>query len=146
MTLQESLRLERYKLVTERQKYFTELAKETFNSYARTFVAFTAGAVTLISLKTQLRLAPDVVLGLLQAIAALLSLVAVISIGQIVFCLVRWYGFRNAECQINPECPKPEWWAWIFEGLYSVGIAVSVGITWWGVAHFRRIFEQLSNR
>jgi len=57
MTLEEGLRLERYKFVTERQKYFTDLAKETFNSYTTMFAAFAAGAVTFVSLTKQLALA-----------------------------------------------------------------------------------------
>ena len=34
----EELKLERYKVITERQKYFTELAKDTFNIYLKIFV------------------------------------------------------------------------------------------------------------
>lgn len=80
---------------------------------------------------------------LLQAIAVLLSLAAVLSIGQILFCLRRWYGFRHAECEINPEAPRPESWAWLFEGMYCVGMGVSVIFAWWGVRHFEAILAKL---
>lgn len=139
MSFKDNLKLERYRLVTERQAYFTNLAKETFNSYARTFAAFVAGAVTLISLRNQLQLQPTVIIALLDAIAVLLSLAAVISIFQIFFCLKRWYGFRNAECEINPAAPKPESWAWLFEGMYCVAIIASVFVSWWGANHFEAV-------
>jgi hypothetical protein len=143
MPLEENLKIERYKLVTERQKYFTDLAKDTFTSYSKMFAAFAAGAVALVSLKKQLGIEPSVVNALLQAIAVLLTLAAVLSIGQILFCLRRWYGFRHAECEINPEAPRPESWAWLFEGMYCVGMGVSVIFAWWGVRHFEAILAKL---
>lgn len=139
MTLEENLKLERYKLVTERQTYFTDLAKETFNSYTKIFTGFVAGSVALISLQKQLAIDQTVVIALVHAIAVLLTLAAALSIAQIVFCLKRWYGFRNAECEINPHVQKPEAWAWLFEGMYCSGIAASVGVAWWGEYHFRCI-------
>lgn len=139
VSFEEDLKLERYKLVTDRQKYFTELAKDTFNSYVRVFVTFTGGAVALIYFKKQLEVDPQVIIDLLKAIALLLSLVAVISIGQIFFCLVRWYGLRSTECKINPDCPKPECWAWIYEGLYMLAILGSIFLAWTGFDHFKSI-------
>ena len=133
MSIKEDLRLERYKFVINRQGYFTDLAKQTFNSYTRIFFAFVAGAVTLISLRNRLHLDDSVVIALLDAIALLLSLTAAISIFQISFCLKRWYGFRAAECSINPEVPIPEGWAWLFEGMYCVAIIASVLVAWCGV-------------
>ena len=143
MTFEESLILERYKLVTERQKYFTDFARDTFNSYTTIFAAFAAGAVTLVSLKKQLEIDAPVVTALLQTIAVLLTLAAALSIAQIEFCLKRWYGFRNAECEINPQVPKPETWAGVFEGMYGLGIAASVGVAWWGVKYFQAILDKL---
>jgi hypothetical protein len=141
VSLKDDLKLERYKLVTDRQKYFTELARDTFNSYVRIFVTFAGGAVALIYFKKQLEVDPKVIVALLQAIAYLLTLVAVISVGQIFFCLVRWYGLRETECQINPDCPKPEWWAWIFEGLYALAISGSIYVAWLGFDHFETILS-----
>jgi hypothetical protein len=134
VSLKDDLKLERYKLVTDRQKYFTELAKDTFNSYVRVFVTFAGGAVALIYFEN-----PQVIIALLKVIALLLSLVAVISVGQIFFCLVRWYGLRSTECEINPDCPKPEWWAWIYEGLYMLAIGGSIFLAWTGFEHFKSI-------
>jgi hypothetical protein len=139
MSLKDDIKLERYKLVTDRQKYFTELAKDTFNSYVRFFMSFAGGAVALIYFKKQLDVDPQVIISLLRAIAFLLTLVALVSIGQIIFCLIRWYGLRNTECSINPECPKPEWWAWIYEGLYMFAIGGSIILAWSGFDHFRTI-------
>ena len=107
------------------------------------FAAFAAGAVALVSLKKQLGIEPSVVNALLQAIAVLLTLAAVLSIGQISFCLRRWYGFRYAECEINPDAPRPENWAWLFEGMYCLGMVVSVIFAWWGVRHFEAILAKL---
>jgi hypothetical protein len=146
MTFDENLKLERYKFVTGRQGYFTDLAKETFGSFARTFAAFVAGAVTLISLRKQLELHPTVVVALLDAIAVLLTLAAVISVGQIAFCLKRWYGFRKAECEINLEVPKPEPWAWLFEGMYCVAILAAIAVAWWGVSHFEGVLEAVAQK
>jgi len=143
MTFKESLKLERYKLVTERQKYFTDLARDSFKSYTRTFAGFAAGALMLVSLKKQLSLDAADVTALLQAIAVVLTLAAIISIAQTIFCLVRWYGFRKAECDINPECPKPEWWACLFEVMYCLGILVSVCIAWLGVCYFKSILPKI---
>jgi hypothetical protein len=143
MTFDESLKLERYKLVTERQKYFTNLAKETFNYYTRTFALFAAGAVALVSLKRQLNIEADVIANLVHMIAILLTLIAVGSIVQVVFCLKRWYGFRDAECEINSVCPKPESWACLFEGMYGLGIGVSIIVIWWGVHYITFILGKL---
>jgi hypothetical protein len=141
MTFEENLKLERYKFVTGRLGYFTDLAKETFSSFARTFAAFVAGAVTLISLRKQLELDPTVVVALLDAIAVLLTLAAVISIAQIGFCLKRWYGFRAAECEINPDIPRAERWAWLFEGMYCVAIVAAIVVAWWGISHFEAVLQ-----
>ena len=51
MGTEDDLKIERYKLVTDRQKYFTDLARESFSYYTRVFVWFAGGAVALISLK-----------------------------------------------------------------------------------------------
>lgn len=139
VSLKDNLKLERYKLVTDRQKYFTELAKDTFNAYVRIFVTFTGGAVTLIYFKKQLDVDPEIIAALLHAIAYLLTLVAIVSVVQILFCLVRWYGLRNTECKISPECPKPEWWAWIFEGMYGFAISASIIVVWIGFNYFQAI-------
>jgi len=146
MSLKENLKIERYKFVVDRQGYFTDLAKQTFNLYARTFAAFSAGAVTLISLRNQLSLKATVVISLLDAIALLLTLAAIISIIQICFCLKRWYGFRKAECEINPDAPKPESWAWLFEGMYCIAIIASIVVAWWGVNHFEALLLALADK
>lgn len=143
MTFEESLTLERYKLVTERQKYFTDLAKDTFNSYTTIFAAFAGGAVALVSSKKQLGIEPAVVAALLQMIAVLLTLTAVFTVIQIVFCLKRWYGFRKAECMINPKVPKPENWAWLFEGMYCFGIVLSSAFAWWGFHYLDAILGKV---
>ena len=143
MDLYQNLKLERYKMVCERQKYFTELAKESFNSYVKMFVSFTAAAVALIYFKKQLDVDPKIVISLLRAISVLLTLVALITISQIIFCLKRWYGLRKTEHEINPDCPPPEMWAWLFEGLYAFAIAGSIYVTWTGFKHFLNILNNV---
>jgi uncharacterized membrane protein YidH (DUF202 family) len=139
MDLQEQISLERYKFVTESQKYFTNLAKDTFYFFVKTFISLASGAIALVSLKESLNIIPKILTNLLFAIAVLLSIVGLVSIIQIIFCLKRWYGFRNAEHDLNPVCPKAEWWACIFETMYIFTIIASVSVMWYGIAHFKDI-------
>ncbi len=139
LELKNSLKIERYKIVTELQKYFTELAKDSINSYVKIFVSFAAAAVGLIYFKQQLEFEPMIDISLLKAIYVLLTLVAVMSIIQIIFCLVRWYGLRNSEHDINSECSPLECWAWEFEGLYALAIIGSIYVVWYGFDHFSKI-------
>lgn len=146
MTFDESLKLERYKFVTGRLGYFTDLAKETFTSFTRTFAVFIAGAFTLISTRRQLDLDPTVVIAVLDAIAVLLTLAAMISVAQIVFCLKRWYGFRAIERVINPDVSRPERWAWLFEGMYCLAIVAAIVVAWWGTNHFEVVLQAVPMR
>lgn len=130
MDLQESLKLERYKLVTDRQKYFTELARQTFASYITFLTALSAGTIALVSTRNRLELRPPVVLFLVTAVLTLLTFLAVVASVQIVFCLFRWHGFRKAESKINPDSPVPDFWWWVFETGYVVAIILSVLIAW----------------
>jgi len=141
VSLADELKLERYKLITGLQRYFTELAKDAFQSYVRIFVTFAGGAVGLVYFQAQLEVNPTIIVALLRAIAYLLTLVAIVIIGQITFCLVRWYGLRRTESEMNPDCPEPEWWAWIFEGLYVVVIGASIFVVWYGFEYFENLFS-----
>lgn len=141
MTFDESLKLERYKFVTGRLGYFTDLAKETFSSFTRTFAAFVAGAFALISTRVQLNLDPTVAIALLKGIAILLTLAGGISVAQICFCLKRWYGFREVECEINPAVPAAEPWAFLFEGMYCFAILAAIAVAWWGTIHFEAVLQ-----
>jgi hypothetical protein len=144
MTLEEQLKLERYKLVTDRQKYFTELARSSFASYIKVFTYLCAGAITLISVRSSLQIDAKLLLQLIKGIAILVTFLGVVSSGQIVFCLVRWYGFHRAEAEINKECPKAERWAWIFEGLYIVAIVISIFAAWFGSSILGLIIQTLN--
>ena len=130
MVLNDSLKLERYKLVTERQKYFTELARDAFSSYVRFLTALTAGAITLVSTRNKLELRLPVVLFLVDGLLYLVWFLALVTSGQIVFCLVRWNGFRKAESKINPDSPSPDSWWWIFETLYVIVVVLSAIVAW----------------
>ncbi len=143
MATKQELELERYRLVTSRQAYFTDLAKETFSNYIKIFISLSSGAIALISLSKSLVIEVTLLSKLLFAISTLLSIVGIISICQIIFCLVRWYGFHNAERQINPDCPKAEWWAWLFEGMYVLAIIFSIMVLWFGIGHFNEILHSM---
>ncbi|QDF97641.1 hypothetical protein CJ010_14395 [Azoarcus sp. DD4] len=132
MDFRESMIHERYKLVTSRQLYLVDLTKDTFASYARTLAAFVAGTITLVSAAEKLSLSQAVVLDLILAIAVFLSFAASISVAQILFCIKRWYEYRAAECKINPDAPRAEWWACLFEAMYAAAILGSIGLVWWG--------------
>lgn len=130
MDLKDSLRLERYKLVTERQRYFTELARDSFASYIRLLAGLTAGGITLVSTRSKLELMPQVVVQLVDAIVYLVTFLGCVAIVQILFCLARWRGFRRAESEINPDTPPPDWWWWLFETMYACAIAFSIYLAW----------------
>ena len=130
MSLDDSLKLERYKLVTDRQKYFTELARSSFAEYMKVFTGLAAGAIVLVSAKSKLDLKPEHARLLIIAIAGLVTLLGVLAIGQIVFCLVRWYGYRRAENEVNENAPLIKSWFWVFEVLYCVAIGLSILAGW----------------
>jgi hypothetical protein len=134
MDLQDSLKLERYKLVTDRQRYFTELARDAFASYVKFLTGLSAGAIALVSTRNRFDLRMDVVLYLIKGILYLVTFLGIVASGQIMFCLARWYGFRTAESKINPDSPEPDWWWWIFETLYIVAILFSVAVAWYYAA------------
>jgi len=134
MTLEENLKLERYKLVTDRQKYFTELARESFTSYMKVLTGLTAGSITLISLKSTLELKIPLLSKILYLVAALVTFLGIVSVLQIFFCLARWKGYRQAEIQIYADSPPIKWWYWVFETLYCIAIITSI-IAVWFAAH-----------
>ena len=126
----DSLKLERYKFVTDRQKYFTDLARDAFASYARFFTGLVAGGILLVSTRNRLELQPDVVLYLVHGIVYLVSFLGFVASAQIIFCLARWRGFRGAERKINSDSPPIRWWWWVFEVLYVLAIVFPVVAAW----------------
>jgi hypothetical protein len=124
------LRIERYKFVTDRQKYFTDLARDAFGSYSKLLAGLTAGAMTLVSTRNRLELRPDVVLYLVHGIVYLVGFFGVVAAAQIIFCLARWFGYRRAQQALDPKAPAMGWWWWIFETLYVVAIVVSIWALW----------------
>jgi hypothetical protein len=143
MNLEDQIKIERYKLVTNRQKYFTNLAKGSFGYYIKVFIYLCAGVITLVSAKASLQIDAKLLLQLIKSIAILVTFLGIFSILQIIFCLVRWYGFRTAEAEINKECPKAEWWACIFELLYISTIAISIVVAWYGLSKLGLIIQSL---
>lgn len=129
-TISDELRLEQYKFVTDRQKYFTELARDTFSSYVKIFTALIAGGIALISAKSTLDLDPELLGRLLYAIVSLVTFLGVVAIGQIGFCLARWIDYRRAEREINPASREIKGWWWVFEGLYCAAVLVSIIAIW----------------
>lgn len=130
MDLEETLKVERYRFVTDRQKYFTELARDAFASYARFLTGLVVGGIALVSSRNKLELRLEVVLYLVHGIVYLVTFLGFVASAQIIFCLFKWWGFRRAEGEINPDCPKMSWWSWLFEALYIVAISVTVLAAW----------------
>jgi hypothetical protein len=122
MDLAESLKLERYKFVTDRQKYFTELARDAFASYARFFAALVAAGLALVSSRETLGIRTEILLYLVHSVLYLGGFLAIVASIQIVFCLWRWYGYRKAELKINPDSPSIDRVWWVFETLYILAI------------------------
>jgi len=143
MNLQENLKIERYKLVVNRQKYFTELARTTFNSYIKIFIYLVAGGIALISAKSILEIDPQLLRKLIRIILVLAYIIAIVSIIQIGFCLWRWYGFRRAEIEINPDSPPIKKLAWIFEGLYIFIIIITLIVICRGASQIDSIVKKL---
>ena len=133
MDLESSLRLERYKLVTSRQAWVVDVARSVFSSYATTLAAFVGGTLTLTYATDAVkRLGSPAVSTLLLTVAIFNTCAALASVYQIYFCLKRWHEFRNAECKIYHEAPKPEGWAKNFELAFIVMISASVALVWVG--------------
>lgn len=116
------LKRERYKFVTDRQKYFTGLARDAFISYARFFAAIVAGSIVLVSSRDSLHLSNKLLSYLLDAALYLAAFLAVVASLQIVFCLWRWYGFRTVEKHIDTLYTRSNLGWWIFEALYVIAI------------------------
>lgn len=133
MTLDESLKLERYKLVTSRQAWVVDVARGVFTGYATTLAAFVGGAVSLtFATNAVVRLGPTTVTEILFLVATFISCVAVASAFQIAFCLWRWYEFREAECKLYSAAPHPESWAKYFELAFIGMMGASVALVWVG--------------
>jgi len=133
MELEDSLKLERYKFVIDRQKYFTELARDAFASYAKLYGAAIAGAVAVISARSRLSLRPDTVVYLVRVIAILVTVLGIVGSTQILFCLARWWGFRSAERKIYAQSPPVHWWWWAFETMYILAILAGIVGAWLGL-------------
>lgn len=143
MDITDELRLARYKLVNDRQKYFTELAKGTFASFVKIFTALLAGAIALVSAKSQLNLKPGLLFPLLRWITYLVTFLGVACICQIIFCLARWKGYRVSERGINPDSPPIKSWWWMFEGLYCLVIGVAIAVVWVMLRHLALVIEEI---
>jgi hypothetical protein len=128
--LADSLKIERYKFVTDRQKYFTELARDAFASYVRLFSGLGAGAVALVSTWNKLEIKPDFLIFLIQVILSLVTILGFVASAQIVFCLTRWRGYRQGERAVNPDSPTSGRSWWIFEALYIAAILAIIGGAW----------------
>jgi hypothetical protein len=132
--LEDSLKLERYKYVLDRQKYFTDLARDAFASYARFFTGLVAGGFVLVSTRNRLELRPDVLAYLVHGIVYVLAFLGFVASAQIAFCLARWRGFREAEMKINVSTPPLRWWWWVFETLYILAIWFTIVAAWYAAS------------
>ncbi len=125
MPFQDELNIERFKSIIDRQKYFTELARDTFNLYIKAFIYIITGAIALISLREKFTIPVNILHRLVNILLLLIYIIAIASTAQIIFCLVRWYKLKDDEMTINSNAKK-EWWAWIYEGIYIVTILISI--------------------
>ncbi len=120
------LKLERYRTISSRTRYFTDVAKDTFFLYVKVFVGLMAGLIAILTAKVPLDLRPDTIIQLAEGIFSILLFVGVGFVFQIIFCLVRWYQHRFWENELFDDIPKPVWWAFIFEAIYIGLIIVSL--------------------
>jgi hypothetical protein len=124
MNFDEELKLVNFKLITERQKYFTELAKDAFNIYLKAFVYIVTGAVALISLKEKIKIEPSVFGHLINILIFLTFVIGFACVGQISFCLYRWYRLKERECLITNDKAN-YFWAFLYEGFFIFIIVAS---------------------
>src|SRR5438874_578249 len=102
MEFKEALQLEHFKFVIDRQRYFTELARDAFASYSKLFSGLVAGSVALVSAKEKLQLPPTILGYLVVVLLLLMTFLGLVTSVQIAFCLMRWRHFRLEESKINP--------------------------------------------
>ena len=81
--LKEALQVEHYKFVMDRQRYFTELARDAFASYAKLFSGLSAGIIALVSAKEKLQLPSNVLAQLLIAVLLLVTFLGIVASAQI---------------------------------------------------------------
>lgn len=124
---------EEIKLLVDRQKYMTDLAKDIFNYFTKMFVSLSAGAFAAISLQEKLHISKDILDKVFTGIAILVTIVGIVAIMQLVILLIRWYQYRHLEVKLTGiEELKPEWWAAIFELLFGLAILASIVVIWLG--------------
>jgi hypothetical protein len=145
MDYQEELKIERFKVITDRQKYFTDLAKDTFNIYMRIFVYIITGIVALVTFMSKFTIPETVMIKLVSVLISLLMLIAVSSCVQILFCLIRWYFLKREEEKLNTAA-KGEWWACIFEGMYILVIIVSISFMYSAKKDIHTIIKQIESK
>lgn len=147
MSIDESFRLERYKLVTSRQVWVKDVARAVFTGYAATLAAFVGGAITLtFATNAVARLGATTVNEILFFIAVFLSCVAIASVYQIRFCIWRWYEYRGAECKLYAAAPQPESWAKYFELSFIVIISASVALVWLGYRELGELIHTIPDQ
>lgn len=140
MTLEDSLKLERYKLVTSRQAWVMDVARGVYVGYATTIAAFVGGALTLVLTSKQTSALDSEFVGqVLFMIAVFITCVALVSTFQIGFCTWRSYEYRVAECKLFPDAPQPVSWAKYFELAFVALMAASVALVWVGYSALSRI-------
>ena len=130
MELHECFTLERYRLATERQQYYTALARDAFAGYAKFVAVIILGGVALISARDSLGLDRAVMPDLIRVLAYVVTFLGIVAVVQIGFALVRWRWFRQVESRIDPGTPRvpPVWW--LSDALYIVIVAGSVWCIW----------------
>lgn len=145
MSFDDDIQLARFKLVTDRQRYFTDLAVSTWDRYLKLYTGIIAGAITLISARSTLGITTRVLLPVLAYVKWLLLFLGLVTIVQITVCLVRWYGFRKAEKEINRDSPEIKRWWWVFEALFVFGVVVSLIIVWAMTPHVELALQIVSS-
>ena len=130
MELHECFTLERYRLATERQTYYTALARDAFAGYAKFVAMITLGGVALISARDSLGLDRAMMPDLIRVLAYVVTFLGIVAVVQIAFALIRWRWFRQVESQIDPGTPRvpPVWW--LSDALYIIIVAGSVWSIW----------------
>lgn len=123
-----SLASQRLTIAVERQRYMSDMAKDTFNYFTKLFASMAAGAFAVVSLREKLDMHPATLDIIFSGITILIGVVGILSILQILFCLWRWFQYRTIEYNLtNDPAVRPSGSAAFFELAYCAAILILVG-------------------
>jgi hypothetical protein len=122
--------LERYKLLVERERYCTVMARDAFATYGKFVVVVALGAVAMVSARESLGLDKTLMPQLLKFLGALVAFLAFIAVAQIVIAMVRQYTLHEAQRGIDADVRRMRRTWWVVDAVYLAIIVASLLYAW----------------